>query len=86
MTTELERIKILESKISQVIDYIGKLSADNEKLRQQVRDLKAGAKDYEEQVKKSGRMEEELKKFEGEREAVKGKIEAIIAQIDKLGI
>lgn len=86
MTTELERIKILEGKISQVIDYITKLTAENEKLRQQVKDLKAGLKDHEEQARKSAKFEEDLKRYEGEREAVKSKIEAIIGQIDKLGI
>ena len=31
-------------------------------------------------------MDEEMKKFEGERELLKGKIEAIIGQIDQLGL
>ncbi len=86
MTTELERIKILEGKISLVIEHIHKLTAENDKFRQQVKDLKAGIKDYEEQAKKSARFEEDLKRYESERETVKSKIEAIIGQIDKLGI
>ena len=86
MTTELERIKILEGKISQVIDYVNRLSAENDKLKQQVKELKAGVRDYEEQSKKALKYEEDLKRFESEREAVKAKIEAIIGQIDKLGL
>lgn len=86
MTTELERIKILEGKISLVIEHIHKLTAENDKLRQQVKDLKAGIKDYEEQAKKSAKFEEDLKRYESERETVRNKIEAIIGQIDKLGI
>ena len=50
MTTELERIKILEGKISQVIDYIAKLTAENDKLKQQVKELKAGARDFDDAV------------------------------------
>ena len=84
MTTELERIKILEGKISQVIDYVNKLTAENDRLKQQVKELKAGVKDYEEQSKKTVKFEEDLKRYEGEREAIKGRIEAIIGQIDKL--
>jgi chromosome segregation ATPase len=86
LTAELERIKILEGKISQVIDYIGKLTADNEKLRQQVKELKAGIREFEDQAKKTAKFEEDVKRYESERDAIKGKIEAIIGQIDKLGI
>lgn len=86
MTSELERIKILEGKISQVIEYITKLTGENEKLKQQVKELKAGIKEYEEQSKRAGRFEEDLKKYESEREVLKGKIEGIISQIDKIGI
>jgi chromosome segregation ATPase len=86
LTTELERIKILEGKISQVIDYVNKLTAENDKLKQQVKELKAGIKDYEEQSRKTVKFEEDLKRYEGEREAIKAKIETIIGQIDKLGL
>lgn len=86
MTTELERIKILEGKISQVIDYVTRLSSENDKLKQQVKGLKAGIKDYEDQSKKTAKVEEDLKRYESERDAIKGKIESLIAQIDKLGI
>lgn len=86
MTSELERIKILEGKITQVIEHIHKLTAENEKLRQQVKELRAGMKEHEEQAKKTARFEEELKRYESERDVIKGKIEAIIDQIDKLGI
>lgn len=86
MTTELERIKILESKISQVIDYIEKLSTENERLKQQLKELRNEKKDFEERAKKTAKLDEDLKRYETEREAVKGKIEAIITQIDKIGI
>jgi predicted nucleic acid-binding Zn-ribbon protein len=83
---ELERIKILEGKIAQVIEYINKLTAENDKLKQQVKELKAGIKDHEEQSKRAAKFEEDLKRYESERDTVKSKIEAIISQIDKLGI
>ena len=86
MTTEFERIKILEGKISQVIDYIAKLTAENDRLKQQVKDLKAGARDFDEQAKRTAKCEDELKRCESEREAIREKVEAIIGQIDKLGI
>ncbi len=86
MTTELDRIKILEGKISQVVEYVNKLGAENEKLRQQLKEFKTEKKDLEEQGKKVVRLDEELKKSEIEREAVKARIEALIGQIDQLGI
>lgn len=86
MTTELDRIKILEGKISQVVEYVNKLGAENEKLRQQLKEFKTEKKDLEEQGRKVARLDDELKKSESEREAVKARIEALIGQIDQLGI
>lgn len=86
MTTELERIKILESKISHVIEFINKLMGENEKLKQQVKELKAEKKSFEEQAQKIGKLDEDLKIYQKEREAMKGKIEAIISQIDGIEI
>jgi hypothetical protein len=86
LTTELERIKILEGKIGQVVDYVHKLTTENDKLKQQLKEFRTEKKDFEEQNRKMVRLDEELKKFEGERDVVKGKIEAIINQIDQLGL
>jgi FtsZ-binding cell division protein ZapB len=86
LTTELERIKILESKISHVIEFINKLMGENEKLKQQVKELKAEKKSFEEQAQKLGKLDEDLKVYQKEREAMKGKIEAIISQIDRIEI
>jgi FtsZ-binding cell division protein ZapB len=86
LTTELERIKILESKISHVIEFINKLMGENEKLKQQVKELKAEKKSFEEQAQKIGKLDEDLKVYQKEREAIKGKIEAIISQIDRIEI
>jgi SMC interacting uncharacterized protein involved in chromosome segregation len=86
LTTELERIKILEGKIGQVVDYIHKLTTENEKLKQQLKEARTEKKEFEESGRKIARMDEDMKKYEGEREILKGKIEAIIGQIDKLGL
>jgi FtsZ-binding cell division protein ZapB len=86
VTTELDRMKILEGKISHVIEYINKLTAENEKLKQQSKDLRVEKKDMEELAKRAGKLDEDLKKYENERDLVRGKVEAIITQIDKLGI
>jgi seryl-tRNA synthetase len=86
VTTELDRMKILEGKISHVIEYINKLTAENEKLKQQIKDLRVEKKDTEELAKRAGKLDEDLKRYENERDLVRGKVEAIITQIDKLGI
>ncbi|MCX6564594.1 MAG: cell division protein ZapB [Candidatus Aminicenantes bacterium] len=86
MSTELDRMKILETKISHVLEYITKLSAENEKLKQQIKDLRVEKKDMEELAKRAGKLDEDLKRYENERDLVRGKVEAIIGQIDKLGI
>lgn len=84
MTSELERIKILEGKISQVVDYINRLLSENEKLKQQVKEMKTEKKDYVEQARKAAKLGENLKIFEDEREVIKTKIETIINQIDQI--
>jgi len=86
LTSEIERIKILEAKISHVVNYINKILSDNEKLKQQVKELRVEKKEFEEQVGKSHKLDENLKKYYKEREVIKEKIETIIGQIDQLGI
>jgi FtsZ-binding cell division protein ZapB len=86
LTSELERIKILETKVTQVVDYINKLLKENEKLKQQIKELKVENKDYETQVKKAEKLDEDLKRYEQERKLMKEKIETILGQIDQVGI
>lgn len=86
MTTELDRIKVLEGKIGHVIDYVNKLAGENEKLRLQLKELRVEKKDMEELGRRAGKLDEELKRYDNERELIKSKIEALIGQIDKLGI
>ena len=86
MTSELERIKILEGKISQVVEYINRINNENEQLKQQVRELKSVKKELGDQARRAGKLDESLKSFEKEREVIKTKIETIIGQIDQLEI
>ncbi len=86
MTSELERIKILEGKVSHVVEYINKLLSENARLKQQLKELKAEKKEFDDQAKKVDELNEELKQFTGERKLLKEKIEAIIGQIDQVGI
>ncbi len=86
MTSELERIKILESKVTQVVDYINKLLKENEKLKQQVKELKTEKKDFEDQVKRTDKLDEDLKRYTQDRKIMKEKIETILDQIDQVGI
>jgi len=82
LTSELERIKILEGKISQVVDYINKLLSENKRLKKNLKELKEEKNNYVEQAKKAGQLDKSLNIFKKEREAIKEKIETIINQID----
>ena len=57
-----------------------------ERFEGQLKEFKAERKELEDQGKRVARLDEELKRSEAEREAVRGRIEALIAQIDQLGI
>ncbi len=86
MTSELERIKILEGKVTQVVDYINKLLKENEKQKQQIKELKTEKKDFEDQVKRTEKLDEDLKRYAQDRKIMKEKIETILDQIDQVGI
>ncbi|MFO7979306.1 MAG: cell division protein ZapB [Candidatus Aminicenantes bacterium] len=86
MTSELERIKILEGKIGKIVDYINELSVENEKLRRELEEVKKERKDLTLKAKEAGKLSENLKDFQTEREEIKKRIESIIEQIDKIGI
>ena len=86
MTSELERIKILEGKISQVVDFLNKTVNENERLKEQLKELKAEKKGLVEKEKKAEQLSESIKKYESEREVIKEKIESLINQIDQLGL
>jgi len=84
LTSELERIKILEGKISQVVEYINRINSENQRLKQLVKELKEERKGLADQAKRAGKLDENLKSFEKEREVIKTKVESIINQIDQL--
>ncbi len=86
MTSELERIKILEGKITQVVEYINTLLSENKRLKQQIGELKSDKKKFEEQAKQATKLDEHLQKYEEERKVIKDKVETIIDQIDQLGL
>jgi len=86
LTSELERIKILESKVTQVVDYINRLLKENERLKQQIKELKTEKKDFEDQVKRTEKLDEDLKRYTQDRKIMKEKIETILDQIDQVGI
>jgi chromosome segregation ATPase len=86
LTSELERIKILEEKISQVVDYINKLINENTKLKQQLKELKSTKKDFEDEAKRAEKLHEDLERYERERGVIKEKIDSVISLIDQLEI
>ena len=86
MTSELERIKILEGKISQAVDFLNKTVNENERFKEQLKELKAEKKGLVEKEKKAEQLTESIKKYESEREVIKEKIESLINQIDQLGL
>lgn len=86
MTSEIERIKILEGKVSQIVDYINKLLGENGQLKSQVKDLRTAKKELEEQARKFENYDSILKDYKNEKEEMKEKIETIISQIDQIGL
>jgi uncharacterized coiled-coil DUF342 family protein len=86
LTSELERIKILEGKISKLVDFLNRTLAENAALKKKIKELQAVKKEYESQTTKYSQLNEHLKELEQEREEIRAKVDALIAQIDELGI
>ncbi len=86
MTSELERIKILEGKVTQIVDYLNKLISENGQLKSQIKDLRAAKKELEGQAKKFVNYDSILQDYKNEKEEMKEKIETIISQIDQIGL
>lgn len=86
LTSEFERIKILETKISHVVSYVNKLLEENTKLKQQVKEMRVEKKVIQENLDRVEKLDASVKKYENEREDLINKIEDIIGQIDQLGI
>jgi len=82
----MERIKILEGKISHVVSYVQSVLAENEKLKKTIGELQSNFKTMESKAGEAEKLDQNLKKYEKEREVLKEKIETIIGQIDQLGI
>jgi len=62
LTSELERIKILEGKITQIVEQFSRLSQENARLKDELKNLKADKKELEERLRKLGSLEDELKR------------------------
>ncbi len=85
MTNEIDRLKILEDKITGVIDQVYPALVDRKrKPKQLVKDLKAEKRDSEDLVRKVVKLDgsSKIRKMKGRNE---GEDLAIISQIDKLG-
>ncbi|MBN1272058.1 MAG: cell division protein ZapB [Candidatus Aminicenantes bacterium] len=86
MTTEIERIKILEGKISHVAEYMRSLLDENQKLKKEIQELKSEKGDFVQQAKRAEKLDTDIKRYKADREVVREKIEALIEKIDQLGI
>ena len=82
MTSE----EIVSEILNKVVEYINKINSEYVQLKKQVQDLKAEKKALGDEARRAGKLDENLKSFEKEREVIKTKIESIIGQIDQLEI
>ncbi|MBU1338537.1 MAG: hypothetical protein KKD56_05670, partial [Acidobacteria bacterium] len=64
----MERIKILEGKISHVINYVQSVLAENEKLKKTIGELQSDIKTMESKAGEAEKLDQNLKKYEKERE------------------
>ena len=68
------------------MDFLNKTVTENDRLKEQLKELKAERKGLVEKERKAEHLNETIKKYENEREVIKEKIESLINQIDQLGL
>jgi len=68
------------------VDFLNKTVTENDRLKEQLKELKAERKGLVEKERKAEHLNETIKKYENEREVIKEKIESLINQIDQLGL
>lgn len=72
----LESLKVLETKVADLVAQHERIRQANDALQQKVR----------EQEKQLAEASSRLKQFEKEREEVKGRLEKVLTRLDGLGL
>lgn len=81
----LEKIKMLEDRISEVMEYIKKLQKERVEIEQKLQEKEMAFKEAQQQVEASKKIEDEYNRMKDERIEVRSRVEKILNELKGIG-
>jgi FtsZ-binding cell division protein ZapB len=81
----LEKIKMLEDRVSEVLEYIKVLQRERVELEQKLLEKETAVKEVQNQIELHKRMENEYSRMKDERGEVRSRVEKILDTLKGIG-
>ena len=81
----IDKIKVLEDRVTQVMEYIKKLQTERVDLEKGLQEKETMIKDLEQQVASYNKVEDEFSRMKDERGEVRTRIEKILDSLKGVG-
>lgn len=81
----LEKIKMLEDRVSEVLGYIKALQKERAELEQKLQEKEAALKEVQQQVETHRKIEDEYNRMKEERGEVRSRVEKILDELKGIG-
>lgn len=81
----LEKIKMLEDRVSEVLGYIKVLQKERAELEQKLQEKEAALKGVQQQVETYKKIEDEYNRMKEERGEVRSRVEKILDELKGIG-
>lgn len=81
----LEKIKMLEDRISEVLGYIKVLQREKEEMEQRLREKENELKGVQQLIEAHKKMEDEYNRIKDERGDIRSRIEKILDELKGIG-
>jgi len=81
----IDKIKVLEDRVTQVMEYIKKLQTEKVDLEKGLQEKETMIKDLEQQVASYNKVEDEFSRMKDERGEVRTRIEKILDSLKGVG-
>ena len=81
----IDKIKVLEDRVTQVMEYIRKLQTEKVDLEKGLQEKETMIKDLEQQVASYNKVEDEFSRMKDERGEVRTRIEKILDSLKGVG-
>lgn len=81
----LEKIKVLEDRISEVMEYIKRLQKERLELEQKLDEKDKALKEVQQQIEAHKSIEDEYNRIKDERVEVRSRVEKILNELKGIG-